>query len=74
MPKSLNHEDFPAVNRIKHLHQVRKQVVDFGEIIGQRGPSFFHPEISRVKFNDRQFENLSDADLAPLPAPGSAGC
>ncbi|MDX1838056.1 hypothetical protein [Legionella taurinensis] len=73
MPKSLNHGDFPAVKRIKHVHQTPKQVSDFGEIIGKMGPSFFHPEVSRVKFHDRQFENQSDANPAPVSAPGSAG-
>ncbi|WP_133134168.1 hypothetical protein [Legionella rubrilucens] len=73
MPKSLSHDDFSAVKRIKSLHQSRTQVIDFGKIIGNTGPSFFHPEVSRLPFHDRQFENHSHADLAPLSAPGSAG-
>lgn len=75
MPKPLNRNDYPAVKRIKYEHQTRHQLVDFGKIIGQVGPSFFHPKVSETRLDDGQFkhQSLCDADLAQLSAPGSAG-
>ncbi|KTC95735.1 hypothetical protein [Legionella erythra] len=75
MPKPLNTNNYPAVERIKYEHCTDYQRVDFGKIIGRIGPSFFHPEISRIKFHDRAFDREEKREAAPAPllAPGAAG-